>query len=94
MNISVLPCAPRAGGLRWILHVDKYDTRPAGVVAGHGTDRVDHVGGFVGNDIVSTANGKSTEMASKILLIAEDNGLLGLHVEELDIWSARIVEFC
>jgi hypothetical protein len=94
VDVAVLPCATRAAGLGWILHINKDDTCSASVVTRYGTDRVDHVGGFVGNDIMSTANGKTSEMASEILLVAEDDGLLGLDVDELEMWSARTKQSC
>jgi hypothetical protein len=75
VDVTILPCATWAGWLGWVLHVNEYDTGSASVVTRHGADRVDHIGRFIGNDVVSAANGQTLEMAGEILLVAEDNWL-------------------
>lgn len=72
MDISILPCAARGGGVGDIGDVDEYDASSAGVIAGDRANGEYEVGFVVGEDVVCSADGEFIIVTSEILLVGEN----------------------
>ena len=64
VDVAILVSASRACWIGRIFHVNENDSRPAGVISWHSTDRVNVSRFFIGNNIMGSPNGEAFEMSS------------------------------